>query len=169
MLLRTGIYSRLPGHRLKSKFGNMLARTIKRSWVKHLVVGMLAVVFVPLSGPVFFCKCDEQIVTTSQLKTSAECCATHCADEPDPDGLEKGCSKDPTLPCNEEIELAFAHPGGAGGQLEATVPSPLDALVPGVLLPDPAQGATVPHAECLDPHPPPGIGRLHLHLQVLLI
>ena len=147
----------------------MLARTLTHSWVKHLVIGMLALVFVPLSGPVFFCKCNGQVVTTSQLKTSAECCATHCQDEPDAGESENGCSKDPTLPCNEEIELAFAHPEGAGGQLEAAVPSPLDAFVPGALFPDLAQAVVLPQAESLDPHPPPSSGRLHLHFRILLI
>ena len=93
----------------------MLAQSIKHSWVKHLIVGLLAPVFVLLSGPVFFCKCDRQVVTMSQLKTSAECCAAHCEGEPDPGETEAGCPKDPTSPCNEEIELVFAHPDGSGG------------------------------------------------------
>jgi hypothetical protein len=145
------------------------AQSIKHSWVKHLIVGLLAPVFVLLSGPVFFCKCDRQVVTMSQLKTSAECCAAHCEGEPDPSETEDGCPKDPNSPCNEEIELVFAHPDGAGGQLQGSVPAPLEAYIPGDSLPDLAQTLVLPRVESLDSHPPPGSGRLHLHFQILLI
>ncbi len=137
--------------------------------MKHLVVGLLALVFVPLAGPVFFCKCDRQIVTMTQLKASTECCAAHSQDEPGPVGTADGCPEDPTSPCNEEIELVFAHPDGAGGQLQAVVPSPPDVFVPGDFLPDIAQSAALPRMESLDSHPPPGAGRRHLRLQVFLI
>lgn len=130
---------------------------------------MLIPMFVLLSGPVFFCKCDRQVVTMAQLKTSTECCAAHCQSEPAPGETEDGCPKDPTSPCNEEVELVFAHPDGSGGQLHASVPAPLEAFVPGELLPDLAQTMVHPRVDSLDPHPPPGSGRLHLHFQILLI
>lgn len=109
----------------------MLARTINHSWVKHLVVGMLALVFVPLSGPVFFCKCEGQVITVSQLKTNAECCATHCQGEAVSTEDDDCCSEEPSLPCDKEIDLVFASPDNAGGQVDTTPPMPVDAVVPG--------------------------------------
>ena len=137
--------------------------------MNNLIVGVLALVFVQLSGAVFFCKCNEQVVTVSQLKTSADCCAANCQEEPAPVESTDGCPKDSGSPCNEEIELVFSHPAGAGGQLEATAPKPLVAVTPGALFPELAQTVVLPQAESLDPHPPPGTGRLHLHFQILLI
>ena len=73
--------------------------------MNNLIVGVLALVFVQLSGAVFFCKCNEQVVTVSQLKTSADCCAANCQEEPAPVESTDGCPKDSGSPCNEEIEL----------------------------------------------------------------
>ena len=63
----------------------------------------------------------------------------------------------------------FAHPDGSGGQLQASMPAPLEAFVPGDSLPDLAQTMVLPGVESLDSHPPPGSGRLHLLFQILLI
>lgn len=151
----------------------MLARTLKHSWMKNLVVGLLALVFVPLSGPVFFCKCEGQVVMMSQLKTNAECCEANCSDECEETETEAEdcCSEEPSAPCDEEVDLAFATPESAGAQLDGTdLPLPLDVTLPGKYISDPALLAVFsPRVAIRDAHPPPGSGRLHLHFQILLI
>lgn len=139
--------------------------------MKNLVVGLLALVFVPLSGPVFFCRCAGQVVTISQLKSNEECCAVNCEDEPEATEDEDCCSEEPASPCDEELAFAFASPGSAGTYLDGVdLPLPSDVVAPGDYLSDLAVLSIFPpRLESLDSHPPPGSGRLHLHFQILLI
>lgn len=133
-----------------------------------MIAGLVAAIFVPLAGPIFFCKCAGQVVVLSGLHGSEECCAIHC--EPEPAETEDCCSQEPTEPCDEEVELAFATPEGAGGQLDVFVPLPFEVAVPGEISPDLSLlPITDPRGSERDVHPPPGPGRIHLHFRILLI
>ena len=127
---------------------------------------MLALLFVPLSGPLFFCKCEGRVITISQLKTAEECCGINCGKEPVPAPVADCCSEDPAVPCAEEVILAVTAPHLDGVDL----PLPPEVAVPGEYLADLALLADCsPPLETSDEHPPPGSKRLHLHLQILLI
>ena len=148
-----------------------MPRTFKHSWINTLLAGMLALVFVPLSGPLFFCKCEGQVITISQLQSDEECCAEKCEVAPVATEEKDCCAGDLDMPCNEELALAFATPGSAGAHLDGVdLPLPSNVAVPGEHHSDlTVLGIFSPKLESLDSHPPPGSGRLHLHFQILLI
>lgn len=150
-------------------FANTVSlKNFRNGWMKRMIAGLLVAIFVPLAGPIFFCKCEGQLVTLSELKPPEECCASHC--EPEPVETKGCCSDEATEPCDEEVKLAFVTPEQAGGQLDVSVPLPLDAVVPGESNPDLALLPTPdPRVSERDVHPPPGPGRIHLHFQILLI
>ena len=168
-ICRAGPISQLSGAELRDNFDQAVnLRFLRTRWMKQMIAGLLAVVFLPLSGPLFFCKCRAQMSTLVDLEPAAECCLASCHDA----AVEAAdaCCEDSNAPCDEEVELAFTTPEHAGAQHLVAVPLPLDAVVPGSTMVGRAMLTVfAPRSSERDVHPPPGSSRLHLHFQILLI
>ncbi len=62
---------------------------------------VMAVVFVPLSGTLYFCKCEGRVPITPELPAKAECCVEkQVGDTPE------SCPK----PCYEPVRMMLATP-----------------------------------------------------------
>ena len=128
---------------------------------KLAVAMVMAVVFVPLSGTLYFCKCEGRVAITPELPAKAECCVEkQVGDTPE------SCPK----PCYEPVRMMLATPAEFGCRSQDTM-----VFAPQLIFEFPMEQHTVGIDSKTDqPGPasqlrPLGSGRLHLRLRVLLI
>ena len=134
--------------------------------IKHLVIGLLALVFLPLSGPLFWCHCHGRVVTVPELDAGHSCCDAPA--EADREPAPADCPEDAGRPCGETFELAFAAPERWGCESKGDCVS----IPPSVLLVTEALPNPPPLLALRDrgeAHPPPGAIRRHLRFRILLI
>jgi hypothetical protein len=128
---------------------------------KLTVAVVMAVVFVPLSGTLYYCMCEGRVAVMPEPPAKSECCADKNAGD-DPESCPK--------PCYEPVQMVMATPAEFGCKSQDTM-----VFAPPLIFEFPMEQQSMGIVSKTERHDPAGqlrplgSGRLHLRLRVLLI